>query len=99
VEPGEHPRGTALREVKEELSINAEFLKDEPLFLTITETVGKTVGHTDVSLWYILQGNRSTKLVFDVSEFHHVQWFHKDEVPLNRTDQHMDRFLRKHYSQ
>ena len=99
VEPGEHPRTTALREAKEELSIDGEFLKDRPLFLSITETVGKTAGHTDVAIWYILRGNRSTELVFDTSEFLGIRWFHKDDVPLDRTDEHMERFLMKLYPQ
>ena len=99
VEPGEHPRATALREAKEELSIDGVFLRVEPLFLTITETVGKTAGHTDVSIWYALKGDRSAELEFDRSEFHSVRWFHKDDVPLHRTDRHMARFLRKLYSQ
>lgn len=99
VEPGEHPRTTALREAKEELSIDGEFLHDKPLFLTITETVGKTAGHIDVSIWYVLRGDRSAELVFDTSEFYGVQWFHKDKVPLDRTDRHMERFLKKLYPQ
>ena len=97
VEPGEQPKTTALREAREELSMEASFLHDKPLFLTVTETVGKTAGHTDVSIWYALKGNRADNLVFDQSEFHSVRWFHRDEVPLNRTDRHMERFLRKLY--
>lgn len=98
VEPGEHPRATALREAKEELSIEGVFLQAKPLFLTITETVGKTAGHTDVSIWYALKGDRSAEVVFDRSEFHSVRWFHNRDVPLHRTDRHMARFLRKLYS-
>ncbi len=99
VEPGEHPRTTVIREAKEELSIECEFLSAGPLFLTINETVGKTAGHTDVSLWYVLRGDRQAKLAFDQSEFCGVKWFHKDDVPLHRTDKHMGRFLRKLYAQ
>lgn len=54
VESGEHPKTTVLREAREELSIDGEFFHDLPLFLTITETVGRTAGHTDVSIWYSL---------------------------------------------
>jgi len=97
VELGEHPKTTVLREAKEELGIDGEFLYDDPLFLTVTETVGKTAGHTDVSLWYTLRGDRSKTIVADKSEFHSVNWFHKDEIPLDRTDQHMERFLKKLY--
>lgn len=97
VNPGEHPRDTALREAEEELSIEGEFLKEGPIFVTVTETVGKTAGHTDVSLWYVLRGDRKASLEFDDSEFHEVKWFHKNDVPLDRTDKHMSRFLQKLY--
>ncbi|MDJ0708834.1 MAG: NUDIX hydrolase [Woeseiaceae bacterium] len=97
VDPGEHPRETALREVREELSLEGEFLKEGPVFVTITETVGKTAGHTDVSLWYVLRGDRTASLVFDHSEFHDARWFHKTDVPLDRSDKHMSRFLKKLY--
>ena len=99
VDPGEHPRDTALREAEEELSIEGEFLKQGPVFLTITETVGKTAGHTDVSIWYVLHGDRKANLEFDDSEFHKVRWFHKDDIPLDRTDKHMSRFLQKLYDE
>ena len=97
VEAGEHPRNTALREAKEELSIEGEFLKAGPMFVSITETVGKTAGHTDVSLWYVLRGRRTEHLDFDHSEFREIRWFHRTDVPLDRTDKHMSRFLRKLY--
>ena len=97
VDPGEHPRDTALREAEEELSIEGGFLKEGPIFVTVTETVGKTAGHTDVSLWYVLRGDRKAGLDFDDSEFHEVRWFHKNDVPLDRTDKHMSRFLQKLY--
>lgn len=97
VEPHEHPRETVRREAEEELSIVAEFLVEGPLFLTITETVGNTAGHTDVSLWYVLKGDRAAPLDYDRSEFHRVEWFHRRRVPLERTDPEMKRFLLKLY--
>lgn len=98
VDPGEHPRETVLREAEEELCIAGEFLREGPIFLTVTETVGKTAGHADVSLWYVLRGDRGTSLEFDETEFHEIRWFHKDDVPLDRTDRHMARFLQKLYA-
>ena len=95
VDPGEHPRDTALREAQEELSLDGEFLKEGPVFVTITETVGKTAGHTDISLWYVLRGDRRSSLKFDDSEFYDARWFHKNEVPLDRADRHLSRFLQK----
>lgn len=97
VESGEHPRTTALREAAEELSIEAEFLQQNPLFITSTVTVGKTAGHTDISLWYVLKGQRDMTLKFDQSEFNSVKWFHKDNIPFNRTDPELSRFLKKLY--
>ena len=97
VEPNEHPRCTAMREASEELSIDGEFLQETPLFITSTLTVGKTAGHTDVSFWYALKGKRDMKLIFDQSEFKRVKWFHKDDVPLDRTDPELGRFLKKLY--
>ena len=95
VEPSEHPRETALREVKEELTIDGELLSDQPLFLTVTETIGKTAGHTDASLWYALRSEYATDPIFDKSEFRSVRWFHKDDVPLDRSDPHMAKFMKK----
>jgi ADP-ribose pyrophosphatase YjhB (NUDIX family) len=98
VDQGEHPRETALREAREELSLDGEFLIEGPVFVTITETVGRTAGHTDVSLWYVLRGDQNSSLQFDESEFHGAKWFHRDDIPLDRADKHMARFLRKLYS-
>lgn len=97
VEPDEHPRQTALREAKEELKFDGDFLYEKPLLLTNTETVGKTAGHVDVSIWYALAGDRHAPLWFDESEFEDARWFHRTEVPMNRTDPEMGRFLQKLY--
>ena len=51
IEKNEHPKKTVEREILEELNITAEFISETPLFITQTVTVGKTAGHTDVSLW------------------------------------------------
>ncbi len=95
VEVGEHPRMTVIREAREELSVEADFLFPLPIFLTISETVGLTAGHTDVSLWYVLRGDRTMTLEFDRAEFNSLQWFQKDNIPLDRSDPHMGRFLSK----
>lgn len=69
VEPDEHPKETALRELKEELGIEFDLLLEKPLFITVTETVGSTAGHTDISLWYVFKGDSSQSLLFDEREF------------------------------
>ncbi len=95
VEPGEHPWNTVIREAEEELQLTARPHFDCPLFLTVTPTVGLTAGHTDVSLWYVLKGDRNQPVRYDEQEFNSVKWFHVAEVPLERSDPHLDRFLRK----
>ncbi|HEU5085882.1 MAG TPA: NUDIX hydrolase [Roseiflexaceae bacterium] len=95
VEPGEHPRDTVVREALEELQLAAQFLIAEPLLLTVTETVGVTAGHTDISLWYVVRGDAAQRLWYDPAEFHDVAWFAVDAVPLPRADPHMGRFLAK----
>jgi 8-oxo-dGTP diphosphatase len=95
VEPGEHPRTTVLRELEEELGFSASHAVQAPVLLTATTTVGLTAGHTDVSLWYVVRASRAQKIDFDEKEFNAVRWFPFTEVPLERSDPHMDRFLRK----
>lgn len=95
VEPGEHPRVTAEREVREELSLAADFLFDEPVFITVTETVGLTAGHTDVSLWYALRGDSSRPTSYDEEEFAGVRWFTPEEILYDRADPHLGRFVGK----
>jgi ADP-ribose pyrophosphatase YjhB (NUDIX family) len=95
VEPNEHPRSTVEREAMEELSLAAQFAFEGPLFLTVTKTVGRTAGHIDVCLWYVLAGDRRLALSFDDSEFTAARWFHRSEVPSTRADPNMGRFLNK----
>jgi 8-oxo-dGTP pyrophosphatase MutT (NUDIX family) len=54
VEEGEHPRDTVAREVREELGFAPVHEIAAPLMVTCTTTVGLTSGHTDVSLWYLV---------------------------------------------
>jgi len=98
VEPGEHPRDTVRREAFEELGLPADFVSDEPLFLTITDTVGRTAGHTDVSLWYVLRGDRRNPIRFDRSEFRAASWFHREDIPFQIADPELGRFVGKLYA-
>lgn len=95
VEPNEHPKETVKREIREELGIEAEFLFEDPLFLTVTNTVGNVARHTDVTLWYVLRGNRNECLAFDIEEFYQIRWFHWNDLPNERTDPHLRRFVDK----
>ena len=95
VEPGEHPRTTVERELMEELGLELSDPAAAPLMLTCAQTVGTTAGHTDVSLWYVIDADRRVPLTFDTGEFNSVQWFHFSEAPVSRSDPHLARFLRK----
>lgn len=100
VEKNEDPRETVRREVVEELQMNAVFLKgnEQPFFITVTQTVGLTPGHTDVSLWYLLEGSVHTFIDFDRTEFNEVEWFTFDEILQSDPvifDPHLQRFTTK----
>lgn len=100
VEPNEAPRNTVIREAKEELNIQATFLRnnDKPFFITVTQTVGLTPGHTDVSLWYLLRGSVHDNMQYDRSEFTDVEWYTLDEIAQTDPvifDPHLQRFAAK----
>jgi ADP-ribose pyrophosphatase YjhB (NUDIX family) len=95
VEPGEHPRETVRREIHEELGFMPAESIAAPLMITITDTVGVTAGHTDVSLWYVVPAARSQAMVFDRHEFVDCRWFEFDEAPFDRADPHLARFISK----
>jgi 8-oxo-dGTP diphosphatase len=95
VEIDEDPTDTVTRECMEELSVAVEFWSKKPVFITQTVTVGKTAGHTDVSLWYVIKGNSNIEYDFDQEEFSSIKWFGLDEMPYGRSDPHMERFVSK----
>jgi 8-oxo-dGTP pyrophosphatase MutT (NUDIX family) len=95
VEPGEHPRETVTRELFEELGFDASHTIDPPVMITATETVGLTSGHIDVSLWYLVRAERAQMIKYDEAEFNGVRWFDFSELPFERSDPHMRRFIEK----
>ena len=96
VEEGEDPRVTVVRELKEELGLTVQLSElGNPLMVTVTQTVGLTGGHTDVSLWYPVTRSRLEPIEYDESEFHQIRWFHFSEVPHDRTDPNLKHFLAK----
>lgn len=95
VEVGEHPKDAVVREVAEELQIPTEFVFDAPVFVTVTQTVGSTAGHTDVSLWHVVRGEVGMNVVFEEDAFHGVKWFGFDKIPFEKSDVHMKRFVNK----
>jgi 8-oxo-dGTP diphosphatase len=94
VEIDENPYDCVERECYEELGIQASFIKDKPVFITVTKTVGRDP-HYDVSLWYVLDGNEGMLLNIDEAEFSSMQWYSFENIPYERADPHMYRFSSK----
>ncbi|MBS4168948.1 NUDIX hydrolase [Parachlamydia sp. AcF125] len=98
VEPEEDPKETVKREIKEELGIEADFIFDDPIFLTVTNTANCEDAHTDVSLWYVVKGNSDQPLRYDREEFHQIHWYTLDNIPFECSDLHLQRFIHKFVS-
>jgi 8-oxo-dGTP diphosphatase len=96
VECDEHPRCTVARELEEELGVAIDpAVIQPPLMITCSTTVGSAAGHTDVSLWCVVNVKRTQPFAFDEEEFHEIRWFKFSEVPLHASDPHLGRFLKK----
>ncbi|WP_228002540.1 NUDIX domain-containing protein [Nocardia australiensis] len=97
ISPGEHPLDAAGREATEELGITPEFtvVGPKPLLLTVTTTVGTHSGHEDVSLWYVIRGDRIREYSLDPTEFSEGHWWDIDKFPIPDSDPHFARFLTK----
>lgn len=95
VEPQEHPRNTVARELEEELGFVAAHPIQAPIMVTCTSTVGLAAGHVDVSLWYVVRTGRQQAMKYDENEFVSVRWFSFAEIPFERSDPHMRRFIAK----
>lgn len=95
VDKDEDPTQTVRRECQEELNIPAKFWMEGPLFLTHAVTVNNMAGHTDVSLWYVLQGDSQDTYTYDPDEFSGIAWFDINDIPYDRADPHMERFIQK----
>lgn len=100
VEPGEDPLATARRETGEELGLAADFsiTGPRPLFITVTRTNGRDSAHTDVSLWYVIAGDRRSPIRLDQREFTGGRWWTPAEIEAADPagfDPHLARFAAK----
>jgi hypothetical protein len=76
------------------------FVEDHarPSFITITRTIGADCGHLDVSLWFLLVGERGMPLTIDRAEFTEARWWTPADVLAadpDRFDPHYRRFITK----
>lgn len=100
VDENEDPRRTVTREAFEELGLAVDFhpvLGDEPVFVSVTRTRGPH-SHTDVTLWFVLHGERNAEIQPDPREFTAARWFHLDdrvEWESGDFDPEMGRFVKK----
>jgi 8-oxo-dGTP pyrophosphatase MutT (NUDIX family) len=102
---GELPADAAKRELMEEVGVEPQWLSKDlgvPVFLSQTETVGITAGHTDVSLWYVFKGDSSAKIDDQNEEFKRefsgYSWLSLDAIlstPIEKFDANMHRFVEK----
>lgn len=105
IDKNEMPFNAAEREIYEELelSLNPVFEnKEVPFFVTVTETVGISEKHTDVSLWYLFKGNSTDYLNKESTdfkkEFKDYHWLDFDKVlsmSITKFDPHLHRFVKK----
>jgi len=105
VDLNEMPYETAKRELYEELEMSLQPIcknKDVPFFATVTETVGISEKHTDVSLWYIFSGDSEKSLNSESSEFkkefEDYHWLSFDEIlgmPIDKFNPDMHIFVEK----
>lgn len=97
VEPGEDPRDTARRETREELGIEAAFIRPDPVFVSLQGTRG-AYPHRDLSLWYLLHAAADQPFNWDKGEFIDLEWFAPDQTPFDRAEPQLPRFLAKMHS-
>lgn len=96
VDPGEHPRAAARRELHEELQIRAPLQEQRSVFITRTTTIGIDGGHVDVSLWYAFRGTVGMAVSPEPNEFIDHRWFSFDDItPAGRFDPELPRFVAK----
>ncbi len=61
--------------------------------ITCDQTVGLTVGHTDVCLWSVVRTELSSVLKHDEEQFTEVRWFAFADLPFERSNPSLPRLL------
>ena len=55
-------------------------MERRPLLITESQTNSLIDSHLDITLWYVLAGDRSLPLTPDPGEIHAARWVHLDDV-------------------
>lgn len=82
VRPGERPLDAARRKLGEELGLDRPLLDDlssNPLFLTLSETVGPS-RHRDVGLWYVFAASVTTGMTWNQDQVVRTRWWTFSEI-------------------
>jgi 8-oxo-dGTP diphosphatase len=95
MELDEEPTETVKRECMEELRVQADFLWPDPIFLNVKISEDHGINHIDVGLWYVLRGDSNATYQFDQEELNDIFWLRFDEIPYEKSDMHMSRFVDK----
>lgn len=102
VDVDEHPADAARREIREELQLDPAFhplVGPRPLLVTVSRTGGRSMPHTDVSLWFVFAASSNDRIVADDREFADARWWLMSAVldadDPDRFDPNLGRFLTK----
>jgi 8-oxo-dGTP diphosphatase len=79
------------------MGIEADFsiVGTDPLFVTVTPILGIHGGHVDISLWYLIRGDRTQHYDLDPREFEGGRWWDIDRFGTPVSDPHFVRFVTK----
>jgi 8-oxo-dGTP diphosphatase len=84
VRPGERPGDAATRKLAEELGLRVPLLgrlRANPLFLTVSDTVGPGQ-HRDVCLWYVFGASVTSGIQWDPAQVVRTRWWTFTEIHL-----------------
>lgn len=95
VEKGKTFIDTIKNETKEELGVELEFIKENPFFLSQTKAKDKSGIHTDVTAWFLVEGDENSNYSVLEKEAREGKWFSIEEILTNQVFSFLHRPFRK----